>query len=182
MKAQDICVGMVLWPRPQDLTAAHGCIMRSTIPPTPHPLVCVERNEDYGLWIMLSSKRLSQDGVERRPIPSGWKIGNERWARKQSYVGEVSIIVPHVAMAHAAQLNECGYWFGQVGAEKLRQQNERDGGLSLANLAAFTGMPASEAAAMAKIKEVIERYAASLGVRISAIALEWAPLAKVAGR
>lgn len=172
MNSRAIHVGIVLWPKPQDLKKSAGCISSGPVPSTLHPMVCVERNETHGLWIMMSSKKRSLDGRGRRPIPSQWKVGNQNWARKPSYVGEIAIIVPHETMEHASELNESGYWLTQDGAERLRDENQRSGGLTLDKLYDQMSDSSSAGESVDSIRAEIERFALFRGVRILSMTLD----------
>lgn len=108
IKIEEIEPGVVAWPDPSHLTAAAGCSMPYSIHNATHPMLCIEANEDQGVWIGLSSRPKTMGGRIKMEIPRNWKIGSESWIEKPSYIGDLttSVVIPHDVMERATEKAE----------------------------------------------------------------------------
>lgn len=108
LPAHDIAVGMVAWPDPSHLTTENGCRTPWSMHNAIHPMVCLDRDDECGVWIVLSTREKTAGGRIKRKIPSSWRIGSATWIEREQYMGfpEASVVVPHQVMEQATRSSE----------------------------------------------------------------------------
>lgn len=108
IKIEEIEAGVVAWPDPSYLTAESGCSLPYSLHRSLHPMLCIEKDADNGVWIALSSRNKTAAGRAKMEIPRSWKIGSVSWLEKSSFVGDLttSAVVPHEVMEKATERAE----------------------------------------------------------------------------